>query len=70
VDAWHAKKMAARLQEATTSGLPVHLAISGWGHGIGNSRDQAIAEDADIWTFFFAELWVPFRPIPIAAPVR
>ena len=70
VDAWQAKKMAARLQEATTSGLPVHLAISGWGHGIGNSRDQAIAEDADIWTFFFAELGVPFRPIPIAAPVR
>ncbi len=33
VDSWHAKKMAARLQEATTSGLPVLLRISGWGTG-------------------------------------
>jgi prolyl oligopeptidase len=67
VDSWHAKKLAARLQEATTSGLPVVLRLSGWGHGIGTSRDQAIAEAADLWTFFFAELGVPFRPIAITA---
>jgi prolyl oligopeptidase len=66
VDSWHAKKMAARLQEATASGLPVVLRLSGWGHGIGTSRDQAISEGADLWTFFFAELGVPFRPIAIA----
>jgi prolyl oligopeptidase len=68
VDSWHAKKLAARLQEATSSGLPVVLRLSGWGHGIGTSRDQAIAEAADLWTFFFAELSVPFRPIAIAPP--
>lgn len=68
VDSWHAKKMAARLQEATTSGLPVVLRISGWGHGIGSSRDERIAQSADLWTFFFAELGVPFRPIAVAAP--
>ena len=68
VDSWHAKKMAARLQEATTSGLPVVLRISGWGHGIGSSRDERIAQTADLWTFFFAELGVPFRPIAVTAP--
>jgi len=68
VDSWHAKKMAARLQEATTSGLPVVLRISGWGHGIGSSRDETIAQQSDLWAFFFAELGVPFRPIPVAAP--
>ena len=68
VDSWHAKKMAARLQEATSSGLPVLLRISGWGHGIGSSRDETIAQQADVWTFFFAELGVPFRPIAVSAP--
>jgi prolyl oligopeptidase len=68
VDSWHAKKMAARLQEATTSGLPVVLRISGWGHGIGSSRDETIAQQSDLWAFFFAELGLPFRPIPVAAP--
>jgi prolyl oligopeptidase len=67
VDSWHAKKMAARLQEATTSGLPVLLRISGWGHGIGSSRDETIAQQADVWAFFFAELGVPFRPIAVTA---
>jgi prolyl oligopeptidase len=68
VDSWHAKKMAARMQEATASGLPVVLRISGWGHGIGSSRDERIDQTADLFTFFFAELGVPFRPIAIAAP--
>jgi prolyl oligopeptidase len=68
VDSWHAKKMAARLQEATASGLPIVLRLSGWGHGMGTSRDEAISEGADLWTFFFAELGVPFHPIPVAAP--
>jgi prolyl oligopeptidase len=68
VDSWHAKKMAARLQEATSSGQPVLLRISGWGHGIGSSRDETIAQQSDVWAFFFAELGVPFRPIAVAAP--
>jgi prolyl oligopeptidase len=69
VDSWHAKKMAARLQEATTSGLPVILRLSGWGHGMGSSRDERVSQTADLWTFFFAELGVPFRPISVTAPM-
>jgi prolyl oligopeptidase len=68
VDSWHAKKMAARLQEATASGRPVVLRLSGWGHGMGSSRDEVISQAADTWTFLFAELGVTFRPIPVAAP--
>jgi prolyl oligopeptidase len=68
VDSWHAKKMAARLQEATASGRPVVLRLSGWGHGMGSSTDERIDQQADLWSFFFAELGVPFRPIAIAAP--
>jgi prolyl oligopeptidase len=47
---------------------PVLLRISGWGHGIGSSRDETIAQQSDVWAFFFAELGVPFRPIAVAAP--
>ncbi len=68
VDSWHAKKMAARLQEATSSGLPVLLRMSGWGHGIGSSRDEMVAQQADVWAFFFAELGVKFHPIAVTAP--
>jgi prolyl oligopeptidase len=68
VDSWHAKKMAARLQEATASGRPVVLRLSGWGHGMGSSTDERIDQQADLWSFFFAELGVPFHPIPVAAP--
>jgi prolyl oligopeptidase len=68
VDSWHAKKMAARLQEATSSGRPVVLRLSGWGHGMGSSRDEAIAQATDTWTFLFAELGVPFRPIAVSSP--
>jgi prolyl oligopeptidase len=68
VDSWHAKKMAARLQEATTSGLPVILRLSAWGHGMGSSRDERVAQSADLWAFLFAELGVPFRPISVTAP--
>jgi hypothetical protein len=46
----------------------VVLRISGWGHGIGSSRDERIAQAADMWAFFFAELGVPFRSIAVAAP--
>jgi prolyl oligopeptidase len=68
VDAWHAKKMAARLQEASASGRPVVLRLSAWGHGMGSSRDETISQAADTWAFLFAELGVPFQPIPLAVP--
>jgi len=68
VDAWHAKKMAARLQEATASGLPVLLRLSGWGHGMGSSRDEVIAQTADFYAFFFHELGGDFHPIAVSPP--
>jgi prolyl oligopeptidase len=71
VDAWHAKKMAARLQAASSSGLPVLLRVSGFGHGIGTPLDERVAEYADIDAFLFLQLGVkwnqPSRPGRAAA---
>ncbi|QIK66261.1 S9 family peptidase [Nocardioides sp. HDW12B] len=51
VEAWHAKKMAARLQAATSSGQPVLLRMESGGHGIGQSLDQAVGLLTDYYTF-------------------
>jgi prolyl oligopeptidase len=56
VDAYHAKKMAARLQAATASGRPVLLRVESGGHGLGSSLDQRAAELADIYAFLFDQL--------------
>ena len=61
VDANHARKMAARLQASTSSGRPVLLRVSDFGHGIGTALDERIAEIADSNTFLFHELGVPVR---------
>ncbi len=55
VDAWHAKKMTARLQEATTSGRPVVLRLESSGH-LAGSLDQSIDETTDLHAFLFGEL--------------
>jgi prolyl oligopeptidase len=57
-------KMAARMQAATTSNLPVMIRLeSDAGHGIGSTRDQAYAERADVWSFLLAVTGDPgFRP--------
>jgi prolyl oligopeptidase len=65
VDAWHAKKMTARLQAATTSDHPVLLRMEAGGH-LAGSLDQMIEESTDLYAFLFAELGVDFRPPPIA----
>jgi prolyl oligopeptidase len=62
VDAYHARKMAARLQAATASKLPVLLRVSGFGHGIGSALDDIVDLRADVSTFIFQELGVRFRP--------
>lgn len=55
VEAWEPAKFAARLQAATVSGKPVILRIDyDAGHGMGSTKAQAIAETADVWSFF---LW-------------
>ncbi|MGH3447729.1 MAG: prolyl oligopeptidase family serine peptidase, partial [Nocardioidaceae bacterium] len=56
VDPYHAKKMTARLQAATSSGEPVLLRIEPGGHGLTSSLDQQIAETADIYAFIFDRL--------------
>jgi prolyl oligopeptidase len=55
VEAWHAKKMTARLQAATTSGRPVLLRLETGGHLLG-SLDQTIDESTDIHAFLFDQL--------------
>jgi prolyl oligopeptidase len=58
VDAYHAKKMAARLQVATSSERPILLRIASGGHGIGQSLDQMVGLLTDIHAFAFAQLGV------------
>jgi len=56
VDPWHAGKMAARLQKATSSGKPVLLRVEyGGGHGLGSTRKQLDQEWADIFAFIFQQ---------------
>jgi prolyl oligopeptidase len=61
VDAWHAKKMTARLQAATASKAPILLRMESGGHGLGQSRDQRVELAADYYTFLFTALDVPYR---------
>lgn len=59
VDPMHARKMAARLQAATSSGRPVLLRVEGRaGHGQGKPLSRVIEEWTDVWAFLFAELGV------------
>ena len=58
VDAYHAKKMAARLQAATSSAAPILLRIEPGGHGIGQSLDQTVGLLTDVYAFAFAQLGV------------
>ena len=57
VDPLHARKMAARLQAATSSAHPVLLRIeSRAGHGQGKPLSKALEEWGDVWTFVLAQL--------------
>ena len=59
VDPMHARKMAARLQAATSSGRPVLLRLeSRAGHGAGKPLSKVLDELTDTWTFVFSELGV------------
>ena len=73
VDAYHARKVAARLQAASASVHPVLLRVSGSGHGVGSALDEIVDERADMTTFIFHELGVRFRPgakASVPAPPR
>ncbi len=57
VDPMHARKMAARLQSASTSGLPVLLRTQRRaGHGVGKPLSKLIDEATDDWTFLLWQL--------------
>jgi prolyl oligopeptidase len=57
VDAWHAKKMTARLQAASTSDRPVLLRLEAGGH-LAGSLDQNIDETTDLYAFMFDQLGI------------
>lgn len=55
VEPWESAKMTARLQAATGSGKPVLFRVDYQaGHGIGSTKTQRHAEQADVWAFL---LW-------------
>jgi prolyl oligopeptidase len=57
VDPMHARKMAARLQAATSSDRPVLLRVeTRAGHGQGKPLAKVVDEWTDVWTFLFSEL--------------
>jgi prolyl oligopeptidase len=59
VDPMHARKMAARLQAATSADRPVLLRLeSQAGHGAGKPLSKVVDELTDSWTFVFSELGV------------
>ncbi len=66
VDAWHAKKMTARLQAATRSGRPVLLRLESGGH-LSGSLDQEIDQSTDLHAFIFDQLGLGYRT-PRASP--
>ena len=62
VDPMHARKMAARLQKATSSKQPVLLRIeTKAGHGIGKPLTKVVEEAADTWTFLLWQLGLETR---------
>jgi prolyl oligopeptidase len=57
VDALHARKMAARLQAATSSDAPILLRIeTKAGHGAGKPRAKQVEELTDVYSFLFWQL--------------
>jgi prolyl oligopeptidase len=61
VNPMHSRKMTAALQAASTSGKPILLrAEKGTGH-VGSPRKARNELSADIYSFLFAELSVPWR---------
>jgi prolyl oligopeptidase len=62
VEAWHPKKMTARLQQATASDRPVLLRLEAGGH-LAGSLDQVIDETTDWHAFLFDQLGLGYRRV-------
>ena len=69
VDPYNSRKMAARLQAATSSARPVLLRMSmDTGHGIGTPLATRIEQDADMYAFLMDQLGMqPGIPAGVAA---
>jgi prolyl oligopeptidase len=65
VDAWHAKKMTARLQAATSSDRPVLLLMKSTGH-LAGSLDEVTDETTDKQAFLFDQLGLGYQPVATA----
>jgi len=62
VSPMHARKMAARLQAATSSTRPILLRTERkTGHGFGKTLEQRVDQLTDIWCFLYDQLDVPRR---------
>ncbi|AOV09260.1 prolyl oligopeptidase family serine peptidase [Sporosarcina ureilytica] len=60
----HAKKFAATLQEYQTGDNPILLRVEkNAGHGLGKPVSKMIEHDADLYTFLFEALDVPFTSL-------
>jgi len=62
VDPLHARKMAARLQAASSSERPILLRLEGKaGHGAGKPVSKVLEELVDTWSFVVTEVGVTWR---------
>ena len=60
VEVWNTTKTAARVMAATTSGKPVLVRLDyEAGHGIGNTKSQALDERADLFAFLLWQMGLP-----------
>jgi prolyl oligopeptidase len=58
---WHSRKMAARLQAASSSSAPILLYTTfDAGHGIGSAIDTIVAQNTDAFSFLLANLGVTY----------
>ena len=63
---YESRKLAARLQAASTSGLPILLRTDAEaGHGIGTALASEIEKEADVYTFLVDQLGIAG---PVKAP--
>jgi prolyl oligopeptidase len=53
---YNSLKFTARLQAAAAPGNPILLRVNSFGHGIGSSLDQQVADLTDVFSFFSYEL--------------
>ncbi len=64
VDPANSRKMAARLQAASSSGLPILLRqSSSSGHGIGTALSEEIEQNADVFAFLFTQFGMEYKAV-------